>query len=68
MPFGLSAREYQILLALGAGTQIKDIARDVFLSPSTVSTYKRRVMQKLGLKNNAHLVLFVASMEKEPQP
>jgi len=53
--FHLSARELEILLAGGGITQI---ARTLVLSPKTVSTYRLRLLRKLGLSTNAELVRF----------
>ncbi len=52
----LSDREYQVLCMLGTGQTIKEIAENLFLSEKTISTYRSRVMQKMGLKNNAELI------------
>jgi DNA-binding NarL/FixJ family response regulator len=54
----LSDREYQIFEMLAAGKQIKEIASDLCVSPPTVSTYRTRILQKLGLKTNADLVRY----------
>lgn len=51
----LSDREYRVMGQLVAGRQVNDIARDMFLSPSTVSTYRARIFKKLRLANNAQL-------------
>ncbi|WP_223472991.1 MULTISPECIES: response regulator transcription factor [unclassified Pseudomonas] len=47
----LSARELSILRMLAMGMRGKDIAESLFLSPKTVSTYKTRLLEKLGLKS-----------------
>ena len=39
-----------------AGRSLTDIAEQLALSPKTVSTYKMRLMQKLGVSNNVDLV------------
>lgn len=54
----LSEREFQIFQMLVAGHQISDIATALSLSPKTVSTYKMRLMKKLGIDNNADLVRY----------
>lgn len=51
----LSEREYQILQLIIAGCKLNDIALNLNLSPKTISTYKLRLMQKLGIDNNAAL-------------
>jgi len=51
----LSARESQVLGLLAAGRGIKEIARELHLSPKTASTYKTRVMEKLKVESDAEL-------------
>jgi DNA-binding NarL/FixJ family response regulator len=55
----LSAREYSIMLALGNGERATDIANKLNLSIKTVSTYKRRILNKLQLLSLADLVRHV---------
>lgn len=55
----LSDREYQVLRMLGSGQTVSDIARDVGLSVKTVSTYRARVLEKLGMRTNAELMRYV---------
>ena len=55
----LSAQEWKVLLALAAGGRTGGIAAELGLSAKTVSTYKRRVLDKLGLKSTADLVRYV---------
>lgn len=52
----LSDREYRVMWLLASGKPIKRIAKEMFLSPSTISTYRVRVLRKLGLTSNAELV------------
>lgn len=54
----LSEREFQVLLALAAGRTVGEVAASLFLSPKTVSTYRARVLQKLGLRSNAELTRY----------
>jgi DNA-binding NarL/FixJ family response regulator len=51
----LSDREFEVLRLLASGRSINAIAEDFALSAKTVSTHKRRLMQKLGISNNAEL-------------
>ena len=51
----LTARESEILLALGAGTSVKEIAARLNVSPSTVQTYRDRIKTKLQLRSAMHL-------------
>jgi two-component system, NarL family, invasion response regulator UvrY len=55
----LSAQELKVLLALAAGRRTGEIAAELTLSGKTVSTYKRRLLDKLGLKSTADLVRYV---------
>ena len=54
----LSDREYRVLWLLASGKPISQIAQEMFLSPSTISTYRTRILRKLGLANNAQLVQY----------
>jgi DNA-binding NarL/FixJ family response regulator len=55
----LSAQEYKVLLALAAGRRTGEVAAELNLSAKTVSTYKRRVLNKLSLESTAGLVRYV---------
>jgi two-component system invasion response regulator UvrY len=55
----LSAQEYKVLLSVAAGRRTGEAAAELSLSPKTVSTYKRRVLNKLGVKSTADLVRYV---------
>ena len=52
----LSNREFQIFRMLASGKSINEIAQDLSLSANTISTHKGRLMNKLGVDNNASLV------------
>jgi DNA-binding NarL/FixJ family response regulator len=54
----LSDREYQVLRLLGSGRTVSDIARALGLSVKTVSTYRMRVLDKLGMRTNAELMRY----------
>jgi len=55
----LSAQESKVLLAIAAGRRSGQIAAELNLSAKTVNTYKRRVLDKLGLTSTAGLVHYV---------
>jgi DNA-binding NarL/FixJ family response regulator len=55
----LSVQESKVLLALAEGRRIGEVAADLKLSPKTVSTYKRRILDKLALQSTADLVRYV---------
>jgi DNA-binding NarL/FixJ family response regulator len=54
----LSDREYQVLRMLGSGATVSDIARALGLSVKTISTYRMRVLDKLGMRTNAELMRY----------
>ena len=55
----LSPQERKVLLALSAGKRTSQIAAELELSAKTVSTYKRRLLNKLKLKSTADLIRYV---------
>jgi len=52
----LSNREYKVMIMLTSGMSIKDIAKKMQLSVSTVSTYRGRVLKKLNLETTTELI------------
>lgn len=54
----LSDRELQVLVFLGSGKTVGEIAELLALSVKTVSTYRARILEKTGLRNNAELVQY----------
>lgn len=54
----LSDRELQTLVMIASGKRLADIASDLMLSPKTVSVYRARVLEKLGLSNNSELTVY----------
>jgi DNA-binding NarL/FixJ family response regulator len=54
----LSDRELQTLVLIASGKRLADIANDLMLSPKTVSVYRARVLEKLGLSNNSELTVY----------
>jgi len=54
----LSDRELQTLQLIASGKRLSDIADELLLSPKTVSVYRARVLEKLGLANNAELTVY----------
>lgn len=54
----LSAREFQIFRKLAAGQSPTAIGDELHLSVKTVSTYRARVLEKMGLKTNADLTYY----------
>ena len=60
----LSDREIEVLEAVGRGKTTREIAKGLFLSPSTIDSYKSRIKAKLGLKNSSELIVFAAKALK----
>ncbi|MDP3717518.1 MAG: response regulator transcription factor [Acidobacteriota bacterium] len=54
----LSDREHEVLRRLTAGRTVSEIAGELSLSVKTVSTYRSRMVQKLGAKSTADLVRY----------
>ena len=55
-PFNqLSEREMQVLSELINGKRVQDIAEQLCLSPKTISTYRARLLQKVGVDNDMAL-------------
>lgn len=54
----LSAREFDVMLRLATGETVTSIGLAMFLSPKTISTYRRRLFDKLNIKNNAELTRY----------
>jgi two-component system invasion response regulator UvrY len=52
----LSDREFLILRLIASGKPVGVIARELSLSVKTISTYRVRLLEKMGLTNNAELV------------
>ncbi len=53
---GLSFRELQILTLLGKGFTSDEIAQTLYISTCTVSSHRRNIIAKTGVRNTAHLV------------
>jgi len=54
----LSDRELEVLRLLAAGRPITAISRQLGLSPKTVTTYRARLLHKLGMRSNAELTFY----------
>lgn len=55
---GLSTREFAILRLIADGQSLVSIARELHLSPKTVTTYRARILRKLGVQSNAALTRY----------
>ena len=54
----LSDREHEVLRLLAAGRTVSDIANDLALSDKTVSTYRTRLMDKLGVRTTVEMIRY----------
>jgi two-component system invasion response regulator UvrY len=58
----LSHREHQVYLLLTQGHSVSEIGARLSLAPNTVSTYRARILEKTGTKNDVELALYAQSM------
>ena len=54
----LSSREYEIMRLIVQGVRLTEIGKQFFLSVKTVSTYRSRILKKIGVATNAELVQY----------
>jgi two-component system invasion response regulator UvrY len=54
----LSDREYQVFCKIASGNRISEIADEMSLSVKTISTYRSRILEKMGMKSNAELTYY----------
>lgn len=54
----LSPQEYRVMLQLAAGHRVADIAATMHLSPKTITTYRARILEKLGVDSNVELARY----------
>jgi two-component system, NarL family, invasion response regulator UvrY len=59
----LSHREYQVFRQLAAGRSVGEIAIALVLAPNTVSTYRARILEKTGVRNDVELALYAVRHE-----
>lgn len=57
-PEALSHREHQVYRLLTAGHTVSEIGAQLGLAPNTVSTYRARILEKTGAKNDVELALY----------
>jgi two-component system invasion response regulator UvrY len=63
----LSDRELEVLLMLGTGNSVTQISAALKLSVKTVSTFRSRLMKKMGFATNADAVQYVARQGLRPK-
>ena len=54
----LSPREFQIFCQIAAGKKLKDIADELSLGITTVSTHRSHILEKMDMKSNADLTRY----------
>jgi two-component system invasion response regulator UvrY len=54
----LSDREFEVLRMIASGKTVSQIAEELCLSVTTVSTHRARILEKMGLDNNAELMRY----------
>jgi DNA-binding NarL/FixJ family response regulator len=54
----LSAREFEILVMIGSGKTVSQIAEDLHLSAATVSAYRTRILEKMKMATTAELMRY----------
>ena len=54
----LSNREFDVFKLLASGKSVSEIATQLSLSVTTVSTYRARILEKMQMKNNAELTRY----------
>jgi len=62
----LSHREYQVFRLLTSGHSVSEIGAQLQLAPNTVSTYRARILEKTGAKNDVELALYAERQGKAP--
>ncbi len=59
----LSHREFQVFRLLAAGRSVGEIADQLVLASNTVSTYRARILDKTGVRNDVELALYAVRHE-----
>jgi DNA-binding NarL/FixJ family response regulator len=59
----LSHREYQVFRLLTLGRSVGEIAEQLLLAPNTVSTYRARILEKTGVRNDVELALYAVRQD-----
>ena len=59
----LSDREFQVMRLIASGKTVSEIAELLSLSDKTISTYRARILEKMGMKTNAELTHYAIRNE-----
>ena len=62
----LSHREYQVFRLIASGRSVGEIAEQLALSSNTVSTYRARILEKTGARNDVELALYAVRADLMP--
>ena len=62
----LSQREYQVFRLIATGRSVGEIAEQLALSSNTVSTYRARILDKTGARNDVELALYAVRHDAHP--
>ncbi len=54
----LSDREFQVMCKMASGKTIKEMAEELSLNIHTISTYRSRILSKMGMSNNAEVIYY----------
>jgi two-component system invasion response regulator UvrY len=64
----LSDREFQVFRLIAVGKIVGEIAKEFFLSVKTIGTYRTRILEKMGLRNNAELMHYAMQNQLVESP
>jgi DNA-binding NarL/FixJ family response regulator len=66
----LSRREFDVMIRIASGETVTSIGLAMFLNRKTISTYRRRIFDKLNIKNNADLTRYAIEegLIRTPRP
>jgi DNA-binding NarL/FixJ family response regulator len=62
-PVTISERELEIIKWIAEGYTNNEIAEKLFLSPHTVNTHRKNILQKLGVNNTAAIVMYAVKTQ-----
>lgn len=54
----LSDREYEVMCMIARGKTSTEIAEELNLSVKTISTYRSRILEKMGMENNSEIIRY----------
>ena len=54
----LSDREFEVMRLIASGKSVTEIANILSLSVGTISTYRMRILEKMGIKSNAEMTRY----------